>query len=455
MNESKKPYFRYDGGTIIAENVDTPPEHFEWDARIEKWRALALHYPTALSQLREAGVPYATSVPRYQTIAAKLKLDFELHDYQQEGLQAWTDAGCMGTVVLPTGAGKTYLALKAIEQVQRSTLVVVPTIDLLNQWYDLLTNAFDQTIGILGGGYHEIEEITVTTYDSAYRYSSDYGNRFGFLIFDEVHHLPSPSYSHIPELSIASRRLGLTATYERADGMESTLTRLVGPVVYRKTIDELKQKYLSDYEIVRLFIELTEKEREVYDREYAIYISFLRDRNIRLFSGGWSEFIRLTTQDAEARRAMLALNRAKTIALEAEAKLELLESLLKQHCRDRVLIFTESNRLAYLISMRHLLPAITHQTKTKERKQILENFNTGEYPAIVTSKVLNEGVNVPEANIAIVLSGSGSTREYIQRLGRILRKREGKYAVLYEVVSRDTLEKGVSQRRRSKTGIRD
>ena len=145
---------------------------------------------------------------------------------------------------------------------------------------------------------------------------------------------------------------------------------------------------------------------------------------------------------------MLALNRSKTIALEASAKLELLESLLKQHCRDRVLIFTESNRFVYKISMRHLLPAITHQTKTKERKQMLERFKAGEYPAIVTSKVLNEGVNVPEANIGIVLSGSGSTREYIQRLGRILRKREGKYAVLYEVVTKDTLEKGVSQRRR-------
>ena len=144
------------------------------------------------------------------------------------------------------------------------------------------------------------------------------------------------------------------------------------------------------------------------------------------------------------------MNRSKAVALEAEAKLVLLESLLKQHRKDRVMVFTESNRFAYRISARHLLPAITHQTKTKERKQILERFNTGEYPAIVTSKVLNEGVNVPEANIGVILGGSGSTREYTQRLGRILRKREGKYAMLYEVVTKDTLEKGVSQRRRRK-----
>ena len=450
MSEEKKIYFRYDDGTVIAENAETPPPHFQWDTRVEKWRALALHYSIAVEQLRENGVQYTTTVPKYRTIKPTLTLDFDLHDYQREGLQAWIEADCLGTVVLPTGAGKTLLALKAIEHVGRSTLVVVPTIDLLNQWYDLLTNAFDLEIGILGGGYHELQEITVTTYDSAYRYSNEYGNRFGFLIFDEVHHLPSPSYSHIPELSIASRRLGLTATYERADRMEGKLRQLIGGVVYRKSIDELKGEYLSEYETVRLYVELTEEEREEYTRERAIYLGFLRDRNIQLFGGGWSKFVRLSAREKKARRAMLALNRSKTIALEAEAKLDLLESLLKQHRRDRVLIFTGSNRLAYHISMRHLLPAITHQTKTKERKRILERFNAGEYPAIVTSKVLNEGINVPEANIGVILGGSGSTREYTQRLGRILRKSEGKYAILYEVVTKDTLEKGVSQRRRRK-----
>ena len=267
MSEKKRIYFRYDDGTIIAENAEKPLDHFEWDARIEKWRGLALHYPGVVNQLRESGVRYTTTVPHYKTIKPKLRLDFDLHDYQGEGVQAWIDADCLGTIILPTGAGKTFLALKAIEHVGRSTLIIVPTIDLLNQWYDLLTNAFDLEIGIVGGGYHEIQEITVTTYDSAYRYSSEYGNRFGFLIFDEVHHLPSPSYSHIPEFSIASRRIGLTATYERSDGMEQTLRRLIGGVVYRKSIDDLKGEYLAEYDIVRLHIELTEEERAEYDRE--------------------------------------------------------------------------------------------------------------------------------------------------------------------------------------------
>jgi len=127
-----------------------------------------------------------------------------------------------------------------------------------------------------------------------------------------------------------------------------------------------------------------------------------------------------------------------------------LEALLKQHADDRVLVFTEQNVLAYNISRRYLIPAITHQTKARERKAILDGFRNGTYRAIVTSKVLNEGVDLPEAKVAIVLGGSSSAREYVQRLGRILRKRENKTAVLYEVIARGTIEEGISRRRASK-----
>ena len=444
-------YLRYNDGTIIAENVEEePPENFVWDARVDKWRALGIHYGRTVQKLREEGVPYHSSVPRYKRIHPRLKLNFALHYYQAEALQAWIDADCRGSVVLPTGAGKSFLALKAIEYVGRSTLVVAPTIDLLNQWYDVLTSAFEVEIGILGGGYHELRDITVATYDSAYIYCNKYGNRFAFLIFDEVHHLPAPSYSHIPQLSIASRKLGLTATYERLDQKHNTLKELIGDIVYRKSIDELRGEYLSDYETIRLSVQLTPEEKTEYDREHQIYTDYIRAHGLRLWGRGWREFVRLNIIDPKARRAMLALNRAKAIALGAEAKLNLLESLLKQHGKDRLIIFTENNALAYNISQRHLIPAITHQTKTKERKRILDRFRTGEYHAVVTSKVLNEGVNVPEASVAVVLSGSGSQREYAQRLGRILRKREGKFATLYEVITQDTMEKGISQRRRRK-----
>jgi len=145
---------------------------------------------------------------------------------------------------------------------------------------------------------------------------------------------------------------------------------------------------------------------------------------------------------------MLAHREARAIAFGTGGKLRVLADLLAQGFPDRTLIFTDDNATVYRISQDFLIPAITHQTKVKERHETLERFRSGDYPVLVTSKVLNEGVDVPEAKVAIVLSGTGSTREYVQRLGRILRRREGKLAVLYEVVAEDTGEEGVSRRRR-------
>jgi superfamily II DNA or RNA helicase len=136
------------------------------------------------------------------------------------------------------------------------------------------------------------------------------------------------------------------------------------------------------------------------------------------------------------------------LALAAPAKLHLLEELLERHRQDRALIFTYDNATVYQIARRFLVPAITHQTKAKERRHILDRFQTGEYPVVVTSRVLNEGVDVPAANVGIVLSGTGTVREHVQRLGRLLRKHGDKQAILYEVVTRGTAEEFTSDRRR-------
>ena len=145
---------------------------------------------------------------------------------------------------------------------------------------------------------------------------------------------------------------------------------------------------------------------------------------------------------------MLAHREARGIAFGTEGKLRVLLELLQRHEHDRVLVFTDDNAMVYKVSQTYLIPAITHQTKVKERHSTLVKFKEGVYPRIVTSRVLNEGVDVPEANVAIVMSGTGTTREYVQRLGRILRKGEGKLAVLYEVIAENTSEEGVSRRRR-------
>ena len=142
------------------------------------------------------------------------------------------------------------------------------------------------------------------------------------------------------------------------------------------------------------------------------------------------------------------------LAFAAAGKLDYLEHLLNVHRSDRTLIFTQDNATAYEVSRRFLIPVITHQTKGRERSDILSGFDEGRYRAVVTSKVLNEGVDVPSANVAIVVSGSGSVMEHVQRLGRILRRQGDKRALLYELVSRDTSETYTSERRREHSAYR-
>ncbi|MGH9943721.1 MAG: helicase-related protein, partial [Pyrinomonadaceae bacterium] len=170
---------------------------------------------------------------------------------------------------------------------------------------------------------------------------------------------------------------------------------------------------------------------------------------------GWQLFIAASARSEQGRRALQAYRDSKRIALGTDAKLRVLSELLQRHRRDRVLVFTAENEMVYRISEQFLIPAITHETGVKERRQWLEAFNAGEVLALATSKVLNEGVNIPDASVAVILSGSGSTREHIQRLGRILRKRPDKEAILYEVITRDTTEEAISRRRGDVNQFRD
>jgi superfamily II DNA or RNA helicase len=442
----------YDEGTLILLDVDenfNPPSSFVWDSRVGRWRAQAHRFRDIVEAIREQDLPIKNTAPRYNRLKLTHQAEHEPHPHQTEALQAWQTNENRGVVVLPTGSGKSYLALMAMAQVNRSTLIVAPTIDLMNQWYDLLTDAFDLDVGILGGGYHEINDLTVTTYDSAYMHMNRYGNRFGFLIFDEVHHLPGESYSHAGEMSIAPYRLGLTATLERPDGRHLMLRDLVGPTVYEKGIRDLSGDYLSDYNTERIEVDMVAEERTQYETARAEFNDFLTTKNIRLGSlDGWQNFVRLSARSSDGRRAMRSYQTYRKLALGTAAKLRVLEDLLKKHPRDRVLIFTNDNETVYHISQEYLIPAITHQTRTKERRDLLQAFNRGDILALITSRVLNEGVNIPEANVAIVLSGTGTIREHVQRLGRILRRREGKHAILYEVISRNTVEDQISKRRR-------
>ena len=242
---------------------------------------------------------------------------------------------------------------------------------------------------------------------------------------------------------------------ERTDGRDAELGELIGPIVYRKDISDLAGDYLAEYDTERVSIELAPAERAEYEAERAVYRGFVEQQGIRMTSPtGWTEFIRKSCGSEAGRRAMRAYRRQRELALCAPAKLEYVEHLLDRHRTGAALLFTQDNATCYAVSRRFLVPAITHQTKVRERSEILRLFREGSYGAVVTSKVLNEGVDIPEASVAIVISGSGSTREHVQRLGRILRKRDGKRAVLYELVTKDTSETFTSDRRREHDAYR-
>ncbi|MEL7333541.1 MAG: DEAD/DEAH box helicase family protein [Cyanobacteria bacterium J06560_2] len=450
---ARVPTLKFDRGTLV---LHPPPrgkawiDYAVWDDRIERFRVPADKYRLLVGALKADGVSFEDKVQAFEPLDLQDNLTLTPYAHQQEALDAWKQGERRGVVVLPTAAGKTYLAQMVMAATPRRTLITVPTLDLMHQWYADLEAAFPGVeVGLLGGGSRDRTPILVATYDSASIYAEDLGHQYALLICDECHHLPSDFHRSIAEYSIAPYRLGLTATPERTDGRHEDLDTLLGPVLYRRTSAELSGTALAPYQVVQLKVKLSEEERDRYTTLQEQRNAFLKSSNIWLSSAeGWQRFVQASAKSAAGRRAMLAHREAKNIALGTAGKLSLLEKLLTQHHPERTIIFTNDNATVYKISQDFLIPAITHQTPVKERHIILQKFRSGDYSAIVVSHVLNEGVDVPDARVAILLSGTGSTREYIQRLGRVLRKgSDGKVALLYEVIAEQTSEEGVSRRR--------
>ncbi|HEX7514957.1 MAG TPA: DEAD/DEAH box helicase family protein [archaeon] len=440
---------QYDKGTLLIQG-DVRVPYSNWDERSGAYRALGLYYADIIDYLENSHIDFIDEAIQLLPVP-RLQPSTTLRDYQRDALDSWMQAGSKGTVVLPTGAGKTIVAVGAIGKLQLPTLVVVPTLDLIEQWRRALASEFGIEIGVYGGGDYFLKPLTVTTYDSAYLRAVELGNRFGLVVFDEVHHLPAAGYRHIAEMFLSRARLGLTATYEREDGLHSELKRLIGGKVYELTVHDLAEEHLSGYDVAYRFVDLEPDEAKEYSQCYSIFTDYLARRNITLRKRhDFAKFIRRSSWDPEARKALLARNRALDIALNSRAKMEALRELLLEHPSEQTIIFTQHNKLVRRIARNFLIPAITHTTFKDERRDILNRFRNGEYRMIVTSKVLDEGVDVPEASQAIILSGTGSSREFIQRLGRVLRKREGKRARLTEIVTRDTTETKMSHRRKRK-----
>jgi superfamily II DNA or RNA helicase len=445
-----EPLLRFDRGTLLLEGLpaDEVPGAFVFDERVKLWRAPALAYHAAVTTLHRRKAPYVDEARRYTVLERPHRPSRTPRPYQLEAVQAWREAGRRGVVVLPTGAGKTFVAELCLADAGRSALIVTPTLELVSQWYGVLKKAFGDPIGVLGGGVHDVRDLTVATYDSAWLFAERYGDRFGTLVFDEVHHLPGPSYAHAASSAIAPFRLGLTATPDRTDGGHDRLAELVGPVVYSRSIRELAGDFLAPYRTEVVDVHLDDAERDAYDDAIATYRAFRESRGIGRGRAGFQQFLREAGRSQEGREALLAFRESRRIVHRTPRKLEVLADLLAEHAGDRCLVFTNDNATAYAVSRALLVPAITHRTDPKERRAWLTAFADGRLPVLVTSRVLNEGVDVPEAAIAIVLSGTSTVREHVQRLGRVLRPAEGKQAVLYELVVAGTSEEAASARRR-------
>ncbi|MBX5450539.1 DEAD/DEAH box helicase [Thermogemmatispora sp.] len=415
-------------------------------------RTLPIHFAAVKQALSQQGTPFQVAFDERPSLPFLPAPAVEARPYQREALEQWLAAGGAGVIVLPTGAGKTLVAALAIHAMRLSTLIVVPTIDLLQQWRLALASMLQlapASIGLFGGGDKDLQPITVITYDSAALYPLEL-RRFGLLIFDECHHLPAPTYRQIALSAFTPFRLGLSATPERSDMAHLELEELIGPEIYRRSPAELTaDRYLAQYQEVRIEVTLPPEEQRRYSEQRAIYRSFLRRRRIAIRSPEdfQQKLIFLSAHDKEARAAMLAWREARTIALNAAAKYEQIEELLKRHACDQVILFSEYNQVVEEISRRFCLPSITYKTAAEERQLILERFRCGQYSKLVTGRVLNEGVDLPNCRVAIIVSGNSTKREYIQRLGRVLRPKEGQ-ALLYELVTAGTTEEEIARRRR-------
>jgi len=456
---STTPKLFFDKGTIRIEDsklVSIPGTKF--DDRSKALRSYGLNYSEIIEYLKKSDLDFVDNVPNFIPSPIFQIKDLELRDYQKQAIHNWEKSSMRGCVILPTGAGKTAIGIKAIQKVNESTLIVVPTIDLMEQWANNISkyittnnqNSQEISVGKLGGGEDNLQAITVTTYDSAYLRASTIGNQFKLIIFDEVHHLPAPGYRSIAEQFISPYRLGLTATIEREDELQKLIPYLTGGVVFRLGSQELSaQKYLAEYSIDRIQVNLTMEEQKEYEINHTKFLTNLRQLGFKVPSMyNLKRLIMMSNKNKIAREAILAKNKANEIALNSQSKIDELQKILQQNKNTKTIIFTQNNKMVYNLSNQFLIPHITYKTIKEERRDVLEGFKSGKYNVVVTSRVLDEGVDVPDAELGIIMSGTGSGRELIQRLGRILRpKEDGRKARLVELVSKHTRETNTSAKR--------
>ncbi len=339
---------------------------------------------------------------------------WELRPYQRDAAEGFW-AGGSGVVVLPCGAGKTIVGAAAMARAQATTLILVTNTVSARQWKaELLarTNLTEDEIGEYSGARKEIRPVTIATYQvmttkrkGVFPHLEVFDTRdWGLIIYDEVHLLPAPIFRFTADIQ-SRRRLGLTATLIREDGREGDVFTLIGPKRYDAPWKEVEaQGWIAPAECVEVRVTLPDSERLVY-----------------------------ATAEPDERYRLASTTAEKT---------RLVEQLIERHADEQVLVIGQYLDQLAEIAEHVGAPTITGETGVKERERLFEAFRRGEERVLVVSKVANFSVDLPEASVAIQVSGSfGSRQEEAQRLGRLLRpKADGRRARFYTVVSRDTVD---------------
>ncbi len=370
--------------------------------------------------LSKLSIKVHSEIKEPQPLNLELRKRIILRDYQLNIIRKIKTLNYKGTIMLPTGAGKTILALEIISSLKLPTLVTVPTIALLKQWENVVKSYFsmeEDGIGIYGGGEKKIGEITLATYKSAstHNFLTRNMDNFGLIIFDEAHHLLNARNIEIPRRLTARHRIGLTATIHEKEYATWGLDKLVGQLIQGPTIAELQMRNYSAELIYKpIPVKLTKLELDLLNK--------MRKKKQR-------------------RKIMRKLIYFPT------QKINKVEELLKRHAHDQVIIFTKHKETAREIAETFGIPLITSDIPPTERFRFIKLFAEKKITKIVTAEVLDEGVDIPSANVAIIVSGRGSNRQLIQRIGRILRPKGGEKAFVYELYTKKTFEEKIYRRR--------